>query len=119
MLAAQNGGFAYFNHEAKAGVRVDYAPESVKYPQLVASPVPAGQSRDLLAGTRTRAGPIARGLPVPVPLRAASQLEGDHATQIAFLVCFLTFTVSAGSGSVSDYAYRVERRLGRKESPLL
>jgi hypothetical protein len=34
MLAARGGGFAYFNHDVKAGVRIDYAPESVKYPQL-------------------------------------------------------------------------------------
>jgi hypothetical protein len=34
MLAARGGGFAYFNHDTKAGVRIDYAPQSVKYPQL-------------------------------------------------------------------------------------
>lgn len=34
MLAARGGGFAYFNHQAKAGVRIDYKPDSVKNPQL-------------------------------------------------------------------------------------
>ncbi len=34
MIAARGGGFAYFNREAKAGVRIDYDPECVKYPQL-------------------------------------------------------------------------------------
>lgn len=34
MLAARGGGFAYFNQDAKAGVRIDYAPPCVKYPQL-------------------------------------------------------------------------------------
>jgi len=34
MLGARGGGYAYFNHEAKAGVQIEYAPECVKYPQL-------------------------------------------------------------------------------------
>ena len=34
MLRARGGGFAYFNHEVKAGVRIDYPPDCVKSPQL-------------------------------------------------------------------------------------
>ena len=34
MLAAKGGGIAYFNQDAKAGVRITYSTNSVKYPQL-------------------------------------------------------------------------------------
>ncbi len=34
MLAARGGGFAYLNHEAKAGIRIDYDAKCVKNPQL-------------------------------------------------------------------------------------
>ncbi|MBI5094623.1 MAG: DUF4838 domain-containing protein [Candidatus Hydrogenedentes bacterium] len=34
MLAAKGGGIAYFNRDAKAGVRISYSVDSVKYPQL-------------------------------------------------------------------------------------
>ena len=34
LLAARGGGFAYFNQDAGAGVRIDYPRESVKMPQL-------------------------------------------------------------------------------------
>ncbi len=34
MLGARGGGFAYFNHEVKAGVRIDYPSDCVKSPQL-------------------------------------------------------------------------------------
>ncbi|MBI5093021.1 MAG: hypothetical protein HZB26_11355 [Candidatus Hydrogenedentes bacterium] len=34
LLAAKGGGFAYFNPEAKAGVRISYKPDEVKYPLL-------------------------------------------------------------------------------------
>lgn len=34
LLDARGGAFAYFNHEAKSGLEVSYAPDTIKYPRL-------------------------------------------------------------------------------------